>query len=519
MSLLSLRHATSAHNGRAPDSALNALLVRMRHRFYPETLPALASCWLKTICAANHNRAWWTKLRDGMDRALRDQSFESFPRAVLISTREWIERAVLAGADAPPGAQRAEPPFRPAPPESLVPYVCRVLNEWLPKELALLLYEEEDAGAPGEGIPVLARAKALDRLLVRERLSPETLDTFLNCQTLSPKLVYPADAEILRDVALAHLGRVSAPPLSPLPAELLGVTGDSTLPPEYADAVRHAFLERTENGSEELHVPIEDAAALEILRHDTVRVGSVVVTMDGRAWQPWTLLRDDGSRIVYRPGERLRIDFTADHAKLTVRWPETVSSWSGGLPPRGPFELFGREWRPASWEMDGDTTLLHLTFERVLPIAESPPSAAVRGRLQPAYVDMAWSELERALAESVLRNSGEPVEQMRRAELIPLGRSLRGLAESVEGKWIPNAKKIEQHLRAARYHHASIAPVYGRAPWRILPEGVRASLANRRYKPTMADLLSEIFSDAPLPSARAGRTGPGEHSTSPSQAA
>ena len=61
------------------------------------------------------------------------------------------------------------------------------------------------------------------------------------------------------------------------------------------------------------------------------------------------------------------------------------------------FELFGREWRESSWDMDGESTRLHLTFSRVLPIPEAPPRESGDERLHPAYVDMGWSELERAL--------------------------------------------------------------------------------------------------------------------------
>lgn len=518
MSLLSLRRPASPHAGGDPDTALNVLLVRMRQRFYPETLPALASCWLKTLCAGNHNRPWWMQLRDRIDRAMRGQHFEPLSRGVLISSRNWIERVALAGSDGPPRGQRIAPPFRSVPAERVTPYICRLLNEWLPAELAFLLTDETPEPYD-EGIPALARAKALDRLLVRERLCPETLETFLNGDAHSPRLVYPADVEILQDVVLALLGRISAAPLKALPAELLGVTGDSALPPDYQDAVRLGFIERSKTGGEELHVPITDAAAIEILRHDAVRIGSVIVTMDGRAWQPWTLLRGDENRIVYRRGERLVMDCAADHTKLTVRWPETVSSWSGGPPPRGPFELFGREWRVASWEIDDDATLLHLTFSRILPIAESPASAAARNRLQPANVDMAWSELEGALAESMERNSGEPVEQMRRGELIPMGRALGALAECVQRNWILNAKSVEQHLRAARFHHASVAPVYGQAPWRILPERVQASLARTLLQPALVELVSEIFADPPLGYTQAKKAGREEHSTAPSQAA
>jgi hypothetical protein len=172
MALLSLRRPISANRGHEPDTALEALLARMRQRLYPETLPALASCWLKTLCACHHNRAWWAKLSACLDRALRDEPVGPFPRAVLLSTRNWIEQSVLARADAPPAEQSVDSPLRSISAERFVPYVCRLLNEWLPAEVAVLLTGEVETGESGEGIPALARAKALDRLLVRERLSP-----------------------------------------------------------------------------------------------------------------------------------------------------------------------------------------------------------------------------------------------------------------------------------------------------------------------------------------------------------
>lgn len=511
MSHLSMHHWIFGHV-KEPDADVDTLLVRMRQRLYPETLPVLASCWLKTICSSGHNRAWWVQLKRSMDRTLHQECLEPLSRDVLLSARNWTERAVLAGDEVPSKRQRIEPPFRPLPPERLVAYIGRLLNEWLPAEVARLWMDEEQSGKlPDAGIPVLAVAKALDRLLVRERLSPETLEMFLAPELLSPNLVYPADAEILRDVVLALLGRVSAPALPILPALLLGSAAGSALPAEFEDALRRASFELLE-GREEIHVPIADADALQVLTNDPVRIGSVVVTMDGRAWQPWRLHCGERNMIVYTPGDRLRIDCTADHAKLTVPWPEMPSSWPGAVPMRGPFELFGREWRTSSWDMGGESTLLHLTFSRVLPIAEPPPRAGADGRLHPAYVDMGWSELERALAESVLRNSRDPIEQMRRAELIPLGRALYAFAESVHSIWLLDSKQIETQLRAARYHEASVALVYGRPPWRILPTAVQARLAKRRLKPDAIELLAEIFSEVPKAYGENVRRGPAEPS-------
>jgi hypothetical protein len=496
-----------------PEATLEALLVRMRQRLYPETLPVLASCWLKTICCSGHNRPWWERLKQGMDRTVREDRMEPFSRDILLSTRSWTERTIFNGGEVPSSRSSLEPPFRSLPPERLVPYLCRLLNEWLPAEVAqLLAYEEQSGRLPDAGIPVLAAAKALDRLLLREHLSPETLEMFLAPELLSPKLVYPADVEVLRDVVLALLCRISAPILPVLPAVLLGAAPGSALPDQYDDALRGASIERSE-GREELHVPITEEDALRILSHDPVRIGSVIVTMDGRAWQPWTLQRGERNMIVYAPGDRLRIDLTAEHAKLTVPWPETPSSWTGAVPMRGPFELFGREWHESSWEMDGASTHLHLTFSRFLTIAEPPARAAAPGRLQPAYVDMGWTELERALAESVSRNSLTPIEQMHRAELIPLGRALYAFAGSVQNTWLWNSNQFETQLKAIRYHQGSVLLDYGRAPWRILPAAVQAKLARSRLKQPSLELLAGIFSDVPNAfhlMERRGRTEPSQ---------
>jgi hypothetical protein len=281
-----------------------------------------------------------------------------------------------------------------------------------------------------------------------------------------------------------------------MPVVLLGCVPGSALPTAFEDWLTRASFEWVE-GRDELHVPITDADALQILSHDPVRIGSVLVTMDGRVWQPWRLHRGDQNMIVYTPGDRLRIDFTADHAKLTTPWPERPSSWPGAVPERGPFELFGREWRTASWEMDGESTLLHLTFSRTMLMAGAQPRADVGGHLHPAFIDMGWSELESALADSVLHNSLDPIEQMRRAELIPLGRAFYALAESVQSSWLLLTKQLDTRLRAARYHAAGVALVYGRAPWRILPTAVQARLAKRRLNPASVELLADIFSELP----------------------
>jgi hypothetical protein len=56
-----------------PQSEVDALLTRMRQRLYPETIPVLASYWLKTVYAAGHERAWWKELNDLLRQVLREE--------------------------------------------------------------------------------------------------------------------------------------------------------------------------------------------------------------------------------------------------------------------------------------------------------------------------------------------------------------------------------------------------------------------------------------------------------------
>src|SRR4051794_11316115 len=73
-----------------------------------------------------------------------------------------------------------------------------------------------------------------------------------------------------------------------------------------------------------------------------------------------------------------------------------------------------------------------ITFSRFLPIVDSTAVGGTRGGYAPVSVDMAWSELERALANSLLQNSREPLEQLRRIDLIPFGRALYALSECTQ---------------------------------------------------------------------------------------
>ena len=501
-----------------PHSDLEALLVRMGQRQYPESIPVLVSYWLKTIYTGGHKRNWWKDLSALLKKALRERTFSAPARESLVEVQTWIEQAGVLSGKAPVVLPPRSDPFRAnLRPERLSSYISRLLNQWLSAEVANLLVNENEPAIPETvGIPVLAVGRALERLLVRERLSPGILEQLLQPELLSPQYIYPADAEMLRDVVLALLGRTWAPEPQVMPAMLLGVAAGAPLPPDYAEAVRHASLVE-EEGREEVHVPIGAEQAWEILKRGPVRIASIIVTMDGRWWESETLESGEKySVVVYKPGGRLAIDYSADHAKMNIPWPDLQVSWNGGVQFGGPFEIFGREWRVSSWESNGERTWLHLVFSRALAMAEIEPEAQTAvPRARSAAVDMAWAAFETALAAATFEKSREPVEELRRSEFIPLGRAIFELAESVKSRRMTNRETLETQLRAIRYLEAEVSLTYGRVPWRILPTPMRTAFLKRRPDAGLLELLNQAFDDLPeiLSPSRA------THSTTPSQAA
>lgn len=481
-----------------PQSDLEALLSRMRQRLYPETMPVLASYWLKTVYNAGHDRAWWKELNHLLQQALREEVLNEPSREALIDIQTWVQETALLLRKAPDAPPSPSEPHRANPrPEWLAPYLYRLLNQWLASEVAGLLVNETELDTPQDGgIPPLAVGRSLERLLLRERLSPETLEILLRPEFLSPQYVYPAEAEMLADVALALLGRSWAPPPPVMPATVLVVANGTPLPRDYGEAVRSASLAQSQKG-EEVHVPIAAAQALEILKGGPVRVASVIVTMDGRWWESDSLQSGDRHSVVYKPRGRLRIDYSADHAKLVIPWPDTQLCWPGAVRFRDPFEIFGREWQASSWETDGKDTWLHLVFSRALPTGEIQPAEdAGLPRSHPASVDMAWAALEDALATAVLQKSGEPIEQLRRSDFVPLGRSIFRLTE-LEKNGQVNREAIETQLRAIRYLQGEVSLAYGRVPWRILPAPVQSILLKRCPDPALLELLNQVFDGLP----------------------
>jgi hypothetical protein len=490
---------SSARKAHHPEADLDVLLSRIRQRLYPESVPVLASYWLKTVYACDHNRAWWAGLNLAIENALRGQYLDRLASDCLTSIQAWIRQEVLSGHTAPgTGRNTARPYRRRLAHESADAYVCRLLNESLSGELARVLTEQpECAASDDEGLPWLAAGKALEQLLYRERFSPDTLQLLLQPKGLSPKYVYPAHVEILRDVLLCLLGQVSAPEPAVLPATLLGIAAGSALPEDYADAVERAFLV-SGGGAQALHVPLPEDQALRILRSDPVRIGSIVVTVDGRWWQAEALQSGAETAVVYRPAGRLRIDFSSDHARLITPCADTCYRWPGDvrLPER--IEIFGREWRARGWERNAEGAWLHLEFVRALRIPERRSPSAPRQRpLRPAFAEMAWSELEQTLARCVAARSQDPIDQLRRADLIPLARAILRLIERLRSPSAKNRVEIEQSLASVRYLMGAVAPVYGRIPWRVVPAAARNGILKVRMDSGLGDFIDQIFEDAP----------------------
>lgn len=361
-----------------PAADLNALLDRIRQRLYPESLPVLASCWLKTVFSAGHNLVWWGELDTAIGKVLREQFIDATAAEAIRDIQTWVRQMILPRHKAPALRSLLAPPFRPdMMPDRAVPYLCRALNEWLPGEVARLLTTEgEFAGSDEGGMPVMAIAKAFERLLLREHFSPASLELLLEADWLSPKYAYPAHIEILRDIIVALLGRTAAPALPVLPVTAL--TGG------FAEAVGRAFLVSSEDGHE-LHVPLDEAQALEVFKSDPVRIGSIVVTMDGRCWQSAHFQRGQQTVIVYRPSKPLQIDFNSEHARLVVPWPDAETCWPGAIHLPDRIALFGREWRGRAWERSADRTWLHLEFSGVLRLSSFSAKTGFERQPQEMY--------------------------------------------------------------------------------------------------------------------------------------
>src|SRR5262249_22766492 len=159
-------------------------------------------------------------------------------------------------------------------------------------------------------------------------------------------------------------------------------------------------------------------------------------------------------------------------------------------------ELFGREWRALAWERNAGGAWLHLEFLRALSIPDMrEPSAPRLPRLRPASVEMAWSEVEQALASCLSEKSADPIEQLRRVDLIPLARAIHRLIERFLRPAAENREEIERLLVSIRYLHGVVAPVYGRIPWRVVPAPVRGVVLKIRRESGLSDFIDQTFED------------------------
>jgi hypothetical protein len=188
------------------------------------------------------------------------------------------------------------------------------------------------------------------------------------------------------------------------------------------------------------------------------------------------------------------------------------------------FEIFGREWHVSRWEEDAERTWLHLVFSRTLPMAGIASAEDTEfPRSRPASVDMAWASLENGLKSSLVQKSREPIERLYHSDLIPLGRAIFGLTESIMSRRPQKFETIETQLRAIRYLEAQLFSVYGRVPWRILPAPVRATLLRNRSYPSLLELLNQVFDALPEALSEATKqsqaSGKAARSTSPPHAA
>jgi hypothetical protein len=192
------------------------------------------------------------------------------------------------------------------------------------------------------------------------------------------------------------------------------------------------------------------------------------------------------------------MDYSDDHARLRIPWPEARSVWDGPPVFSGPIEIFGRQWRIERWDQDAEQTWLHLVFVRAMPISKITPVAenGLR-RSRPASVDIAWAALENALFASIRDKSPNAIERLRQPDLIPVGRAVLALIECIASHGLRKRELIETRLRSVAYLEAELAPSYGRVPWRILPERVRAKLLRGASGQDRARLLDEAFEGFP----------------------
>jgi hypothetical protein len=87
----------------------------MRQRLYPETIPVLASYWLKTVYVARHERGWWMELNDLLRQVLRKQLLDGPSRQALTDIQSWVQGTGLRSGKMPSAPIAKLEPLRPTP--------------------------------------------------------------------------------------------------------------------------------------------------------------------------------------------------------------------------------------------------------------------------------------------------------------------------------------------------------------------------------------------------------------------
>lgn len=95
-------HSAAGHSRVSPvERDFEALLARMRQRLYPETIPVLASYWLKTVYSSGYELGQWRELNDRLSRALGAQLPNDLSCEAILDVQTWIQQTVLLTGQTP----------------------------------------------------------------------------------------------------------------------------------------------------------------------------------------------------------------------------------------------------------------------------------------------------------------------------------------------------------------------------------------------------------------------------------
>src|SRR5215467_3523067 len=145
------------------------LLNRMRARQYPKSLQTLAFYWLRTVIASGYDPQEWREICRLLSQI---PPLDPAWSQTATDLQNWVRQMTYPDPEAQqPAPVRLERIASHLNPEMLAPYICRLLNEWLPREIARLLVDEpgmslETPSMEPADIPASVTARAIERLLV-----------------------------------------------------------------------------------------------------------------------------------------------------------------------------------------------------------------------------------------------------------------------------------------------------------------------------------------------------------------